>query len=168
MSDQVSQTPLLIRRADHAFLQLEILIEALHCRGLFWAVCSFLSTSDRSSYPVCKPAHLDEETKTMKYLLRASLVSRHPHHLLAASTQLWQAEALLIVETQYTKMELVIHIASRLFTLNYLLDRAIHDVTDNSDLFLLAKPENTTDSLPFNGRIPLWLQNVDAICNRKI
>jgi hypothetical protein len=52
--------------------------------------------------------------------------------------------------------------------LNYLLNCAIHNVTDNCDLLLLAEPENTTDSLLFNGGIPLWLWDMDAICNREI
>ena len=97
------------------------------------------------------------QTNTLRYIPIAPLASVPPHHLLVAPTQPWQAEAFSIVETQYTKVGLVVGYASRLFTLNYLLNRAIHDVTDNCDLLLLAKPENTTDSLLFNGGIPLWL-----------
>lgn len=65
-------------------------------------------------------------------------------------------------------MELAVGFASRRFTSNYLLDRAIRDVTDNGDLFVLTKSENTADSLLFNGGIPLWLQDMDTTCNRKI
>ena len=92
----------------------------------------------------------------MRYILRVPSASGPLHHPLAAPTQPWQAKAFSIVETRHTEAELVVRFATRYFMLNYLLDCAIHDVTDNGDLFVLAKPENTSDSLLFNGGIPLW------------
>jgi hypothetical protein len=54
------------------------------------------------------------------------------------------------------------------FTMNYLLDRPIHYVTDDGDLFVLAQPENPPDCLHFDRGIPLRFQDVDPSCNRKV
>jgi hypothetical protein len=92
----------------------------------------------------------------VKYILRVPSASGLLHHLLAASTQSWQAEAFSIVETRYTKAGFSVRFATIHSRLNHLLDGTIHDVADDDDLLVLAKPENTPDSLLFKKGIPLW------------
>jgi hypothetical protein len=121
--------------------------------------CPSLNISDRSSYSVCQPgASQLEKLKPYEvlYILGVPSASGPLHYLLAAPTQPWQAEAFSIAEIRYTKAESAIRFATRFFTLDYLLDCAIHDVADNGDFFVLAKTQNTSDSLLFNGGIPLW------------
>lgn len=50
----------------------------------------------------------------------------------------------------------------------YLLNSVLHDITNNSHLFLLSKAEGTTNSLTLNGRIPLRLNNINATCYREV
>jgi hypothetical protein len=75
----------------------------------------------------------------MGYELRAASASSALHrHLLAAPSLPSQAGPFSVVETRCTTAELVIQFVIKLFTTSYLLDRAIHYVTDNGDLIVLA------------------------------
>ena len=52
--------------------------------------------------------------------------------------------------------------------LAYLLYSMFNYISYNCDALFLAKPHDSSNCLFLNGRVPLWLKDVDAICHREV
>src|SRR4051794_34009811 len=50
----------------------------------------------------------------------------------------------------------------------YLLNSPIHHISCDENRPSLAQPQRTSDSLIFNARIPLGLDDKDAVCRREV